>query len=323
MSPQSAPSLVSVVIPCYNQGRFLGDAVESVLRQSYQPVEVVVVNDGSTDNTSEVASRYPAIRYVGGANQGVAEARNTGFRASTGDYVQFLDADDRLTQDSISAHLRCFAENPEAGFVAGDIELIDVTGGRVIPLRRKAALLKNHYEQLLKANCITNTIAVLFRRGVLDQVGGFRGFFSPAEDYELLLRAARAFPGANHSAIVAQYRRRATNASRQGAIMLRAMHRVMVSQRQAVQGNQRRQAALRQGERYWRDWFGAVTIKEIYAHVGRGNFKRAISALVVLLRYVRGRVFVLPWKYRRRLRAAIAARVRTLGARLRGVLPPP
>ena len=72
--------LVSVIIPCYNQGHYLGEAVESVLAQSYPKLEIVVVDDGSTDGTSEVAARYPAVRYIRQHNQGLAAARNSGLR---------------------------------------------------------------------------------------------------------------------------------------------------------------------------------------------------------------------------------------------------
>ena len=89
------PPLVSVVIACYNQGRFLGEAIESALRQTYAPIEVIVADDGSTDRTAEVAAAYP-VRCLRQRNQGAPAARNHGFRESHGRFVLFLDADDRL-----------------------------------------------------------------------------------------------------------------------------------------------------------------------------------------------------------------------------------
>src|SRR5262249_23847629 len=91
-----------VVIICYNHWRFLGAAIESVLRQTLRDVEVVVVDAGSTDDTPAVAARYPSVRYVHQANQGMAAARNTGIRASRGRYLCFLDADDRLLPDALA-----------------------------------------------------------------------------------------------------------------------------------------------------------------------------------------------------------------------------
>src|SRR5918994_1694671 len=93
--------LITVVIPCYNQAHFLGEAIESVLSQSYPHHEIVVGDDGSTDDTSEVASRYDGVRLVRQENRGLAGARNTGIRHSEGDYLVFLDADDRLLPEAL------------------------------------------------------------------------------------------------------------------------------------------------------------------------------------------------------------------------------
>ena len=100
--------LVTVVIPCYNQAHFLGEAIESVLSQSYRNFELIVVDDGSTDETSEVASRYERVRLFQQENQGLAGARNRGLGEAKGEYVVFLDADDRLLAGALEAGLRCF-----------------------------------------------------------------------------------------------------------------------------------------------------------------------------------------------------------------------
>src|ERR687898_3616338 len=111
-SQVEAAPLVSVVIPCYNQARFLGEAIESVLAQSYPHFEVIVVDDGSTDNTSEVAASYAGVRYIRQENQGLAGARNAGIRRSRGSYLVFLDADDRLLADALEAGLASLEEHP-------------------------------------------------------------------------------------------------------------------------------------------------------------------------------------------------------------------
>src|SRR3712207_4601210 len=105
--------LVSIVIPCYNQAHFLGEAIESVLAQTYPHFEVVVVDDGSTDNTEAVAARYPGVRCIRQENQGLAAARNTGIRRSNGSYLVFLDADDRLLPNALEVGLKHLKEHPE------------------------------------------------------------------------------------------------------------------------------------------------------------------------------------------------------------------
>jgi glycosyltransferase involved in cell wall biosynthesis len=316
MKLEGRSSLVSTIIPCYNQAKYLPKAIESALSQTHPNVEVIVVNDGSIDNTAEVAARYPKVRCLTQPNRGVAEARNAGLYASKGEFVQFLDADDRLTPESVESHMHCFKEHPGVGLVVGEIEWIDEEG-RCLGKANSAMLKSNHYEELLKKNHIANTIAVLFHRSVLRKVGGFNGFFSPAEDYEILLRAARAFPSAHHSTVVAQYRRHTTNTSRSGAVMLKATNRVIVAERQVVKGDSRLEAALRKGDQHWRDFFGGVTIKEIYSHLGHRDLASAARATAALIWYVRGRIFIIPWKYRRRGMIAVRRRLYRLLKALR------
>src|SRR5437870_3797289 len=93
--------LVTVVIPCYNNASFLHDAIQSVLSQTYRRTELIVVDDGSSDDTSDVASSYPVTRLIRQPNQGVSAARNAGLSQASGDYVVFLDADDRLLPDAV------------------------------------------------------------------------------------------------------------------------------------------------------------------------------------------------------------------------------
>src|SRR5215831_18229599 len=95
-----SPGLVSVVIPCFRQAHFLADGIESVLRQTYSQVEVLVINDGSPDDTASVASRY-CVRYVEQKHAGLAAARNAGLQRALGEFVVFLDADDRLLPDAL------------------------------------------------------------------------------------------------------------------------------------------------------------------------------------------------------------------------------
>ena len=102
--------------------------MESALVQSYRTIEVVVVDDGSVDNTAELARCYREVRCVIQENRGRSEARNAGFRASNGKYVLFLDADDRLTPNAVASHFGCFQRHPEAGFVVGDIDHIAKDG---------------------------------------------------------------------------------------------------------------------------------------------------------------------------------------------------
>src|SRR5215468_11054256 len=109
-------SRVSIVIVCYNQARYLDQAIRSALAQSHRMLEIFVVDDGSTDDTAVIAAAYPRVRYIHQSNRGLAAARNTGLAHCSGEYVAFLDADDRLLPAAIRSGLECFADFPQSAF---------------------------------------------------------------------------------------------------------------------------------------------------------------------------------------------------------------
>jgi glycosyltransferase involved in cell wall biosynthesis len=153
--------LVSVVIPVYNGARFLAEAIESVLAQTYRTFEVVVVDDGSTDSTPDIARGYTSVRYVRRAHEGTAAARNHGVRNSTGEFLAFLDADDLWMPDKLRLQMQAFEADPGLEIVSGLVEQFvtpDLEGRYSIP-----AAPQEGY----------STIAMVIRRRVLEDLGGF------------------------------------------------------------------------------------------------------------------------------------------------------
>src|SRR5919202_4974837 len=200
--------LVSVVIPCYNQAHFLAEAIESVLEQTYPHFEIVVVDDGSTDNTTEVASGYypsEKVRLLRQENKGLSAARNAGLAESRGEYVVFLDADDRLLAEALEVGIRELEAHPECAFVSGHIRRIAADGS---PLRTPPQALHiahvegDHYARLLRYNYIETPGTVMYRRSVFDSVGGFITSTEPCEDWDLYLRIARDYPVHQHAEVV-------------------------------------------------------------------------------------------------------------------------
>lgn len=126
--------LISIVIPCYNYAHFLPEAIESVLSQSYQNLECIIVNDGSTDTTEEVAGKYAGtdsrIQYVRQDNQGLAAARNTGIARAAGKYILPLDADDKIAAEYARRALAVLEENPNIGIVYCDARFFGSTDKR-------------------------------------------------------------------------------------------------------------------------------------------------------------------------------------------------
>src|SRR5262245_1301539 len=100
--------VVSVVIPCYNQARYLGEAIASARRQTHPDIEIIVVDDGSTDDTVQVAQGYDGVRVVSQPNKGQGAARNKGLEQATGAYIVFLDSDDRLLLRAFEIAIQCF-----------------------------------------------------------------------------------------------------------------------------------------------------------------------------------------------------------------------
>jgi glycosyltransferase involved in cell wall biosynthesis len=254
-------ALVSVIVPCYNGARFLEEALRSALSQSYPEVEIIVVDDGSTDNSAEIAQRFP-VRYIRQENRGLTETRNRGVRESRGSYIVFLDADDRLKAEAIEAGIRLLERRPECAMAVGDHTFISADGTHLAG-SRKDCLPAHHYEALLKSNFIEMISSVLFRRRVYEEVGGFDTSLRVAEDYELYLRIARSYPICCHPAVVAEYRIHDTNASRNAELMLSMTLRVLKSQARYVGLNIRRLIAFQQGFRCWRRQYGRQLASEL------------------------------------------------------------
>ncbi len=116
------PPPVSVILPVYNGERYLAEAIESVLSQSYQSFELIVIDDGSTDRSREIAQSFPLIKYVFQANRGVAAARNRGIEISRGEFLTFLDADDLWLPEKLALQMEAFEYDPALEIVTGHVE---------------------------------------------------------------------------------------------------------------------------------------------------------------------------------------------------------
>jgi hypothetical protein len=184
--------LVSVVIPSHNYAHFLGEAIQSALDQGYRPIEIIVVDDGSTDDTPAVlgrfAGRVQALRLDG---VGVSAARNAGLARATGEYVIFLDADDLLAPGGVAAQVAQGVQDPDLGVVVGAWYVCDTRLGTTAlvrsPLRPGSVL-----PQLLQGNIVTTPSAVMVRRQPLAAAGGFDASLSFTADWEMWIRLARA-----------------------------------------------------------------------------------------------------------------------------------
>ncbi|MSR60737.1 MAG: glycosyltransferase [Planctomycetaceae bacterium] len=215
--PQSRAALprVTVIIPTYNRSRFVCEAIDSVLAQNYANLELLVIDDGSTDNTAQVVSAYgPAVRYLRQANAGAAAARNRGIELATGTLVAFLDSDDLFLDGKLARQVQVFARQPETVFAYSWFSILDEAGRT--RLGRRCRLTGCVAEQLL-AQCMQGPLAtptIMVRRDALRSVGGFDETMHLSEDIDLWCRLARLGPIALIPEVLVEVRRHGGNLSR-------------------------------------------------------------------------------------------------------------
>lgn len=199
-------TLVSVIVPCYNYGRFLAQTLENVLAQTYTHWECIIVDDGSTDDTRTVAETFTTkdnrFKYIYQQNQGLSAARNTGISNSTGAYIQLLDADDLLHQEKLAIQAAYLDKHTDADIVYGNAVFFHTDLGRhaspptPVPGNTYAHLKATGQGQdMVRRICNNNFVEVsapLFRSKVVDAVGDFVVAYKSFEDWQFWFRAAVA-----------------------------------------------------------------------------------------------------------------------------------
>ena len=202
---------VSVIIPAYNQAQFIAEAIQSVLNQTFQDFEVIVIDDGSTDNTPEITSAFP-VKYFRQENRKLPAARNRGIELSSGELIVFLDSDDILLKNTLEKGVEVLDTCPEAGFSYGQAYLMDEKG-QILGLRKagsKRSCLRQGIDEigdfLVSGNHIL-PCTVMTRRDCLERVGPFDpDFNSGSEDVDLWVRLAMRHAVAYIAEPLAKYR---------------------------------------------------------------------------------------------------------------------
>lgn len=208
--------LISVLMPIYKGERFVAHAIESVLGQTYPHIELIIVNDGSPDNSAAVIRHYLAdvrVKYIEQQNAGVASARNTALRHATGAYIGLCDQDDEWLPHKAEKQIAYMQAHPDAGLVHGDVDYIDENGQ---PLPHEpyfpAAVSGQCFARMYMGNPVM-AVAAVFRRSLVDAIGGFDPSIKYADDYDLWLRIAAQHAVGYIDEPVARYRWHAENNS--------------------------------------------------------------------------------------------------------------
>jgi len=196
--------LVSVIMPCYNGEKFIAEAIESVLNQTYQNWELIIIDDGSTDNSKKIIKQYriadKRIQYIQHKkNKGIPFARNTGIKVSNGEFITLLDQDDKWLPNKLDLQLNKFyTSKPKTGLVFGNINTTDSYGNTICKSKNiKINFAKINQRDLIRhlfLNCFIPSITVMFKRECIKEVGGFdESILWGGDDYDLWLRLANKF----------------------------------------------------------------------------------------------------------------------------------
>lgn len=268
--------LLSVIIPCYNHGEYLQEALDSVYAQDYSNVEIIVVDDGSTDNTREVAEANSKVKYIYQTNQGPSSARNNGVKNSAGDLLVFLDSDDWLLPGAIDTALRHLKANPQCAFVSGGYRLVFIESNTTEDVVHKVT--GNYYLNFLKMNFIGMHATVVYRRWVFSEFQ-FSSVQRASEDYDMYLRITRKYPIYHHNKIVAAYRIHNANASANIPKMLSGVLTTLDKQKKMLTTSSEKEAYIF-GRRDWIRYYCNEIVKK------RNGGKRVSShELFTLMKY--------------------------------------
>jgi glycosyltransferase involved in cell wall biosynthesis len=218
---------VSIVIPAYNAMRYLPKTLDSVLQQTFNDFEVLIINDGSSDAIIEWVSKNTdtRVQLITQSNQGVSAARNTGIASAQGEYIAFLDADDLWESTHLEKQVSYLDNNPTIGVVYTWTQLIDEYDrptGRIFASHASGMI----WQELLEKDVISTGSSAMVRRICLDSVGGFDTELAHAEDLELWLRIARQYQIGVIKEPLTMYRQHPHNTTKNREKMLHGLRMV-------------------------------------------------------------------------------------------------
>jgi glycosyltransferase involved in cell wall biosynthesis len=245
---------VAVIIPTFNYARFLPEAIMSVLAQTRQADEIIVVDDGSTDDPASIVAQFQTVRLLRQENRGPSAARNKGLRNCKTSHIVFFDADDRLLPAALESGLNCIAGCPDCAFVYGGHRRISVDGHPlgpdvVRPIKGDAHLA------FLRLNLAGPPMTVLFRRDCLLAVNGFDETLRHCEDYDVYLRLAQRYPIASHPTLVAEHRMHGQAASNDYVKMLKGGLLVLDLNKARIATDPIGRAAIQEGRTNIRSYY--------------------------------------------------------------------
>lgn len=317
---------ISVVLPVYNGRTYLRQAIESVLMQTHAPLELIAIDDGSTDDSAAILDEYgDRIVVIRQENSGVAAARNAGIERARGEFVAFLDQDDWWLPEKLARQTSMFARSERIGLVHTAVKYFNETLGREVgpqdPLARPETMAGDCYERLLLGNPLVNSSAMV-RRSALDRVGlcDLQISGNTVQDYDLWLRIAREYEFAYVAEPLTTFRLHGDQGHRDRRAMLGEELRLMLRHRPdsdwcATATGCRRMADLR-------DSLATAHFEASEPALARRYFAQAARTEPSLRRWTRLAASYLPFALMRRLRLAWHKLKFRQAAVSSGALPP-
>lgn len=306
--------LVSIIVPAYDCAHFLPDALDSILAQQYPNMEVIVVDDGSSDGSAEIAEAYGSpVKVVRQKNQGPAAARNRGVRESRGEYLAFLDGDDAWLPGKLLAQMEHFASHREVGIVYGRFKRWRMNEeGKYPPMETFISPDNNGgiddresgwiYHQLL-LDGIIHIITAVIPRSLFETLGGFDESLRVGEDYDFWLRASRLVQAHKLSRYVALYRISQSSTTRitriinnEQVVLLRAIEKYGLASPNGVAISEKQMRArlfkLAFGHGYTHYWYGSPSVAlDAFTDAVRYDRKQVKAIVYCFISYLRCKLF--------------------------------
>lgn len=284
MQTTAGDSRISIVVAVYNGEAYLKEALQSALAQTRPAAEIIVVDDGSTDRSAEIA-RDCGVTVIQQANAGLSAARNTGLQASTGDYLVFLDDDDRLLPDTLAINAAHLDADQSLGFVGGRSTIIRADGTRTGDIKGADSSVPCSYRTLLEGAAFVPPSSVMFRRKAVLDIDGFDpALRSGNEDLDVYLKVARHWPVLRHDEVLVEYRRHDNNLSSNSLGLLSSVHSLLEAQRPHCADDPTLLAAIEHGKRNWVAIYGPGLVGKAVGDLRRGKTRRALQGFALALR---------------------------------------
>lgn len=278
------PGLVSVVIPAFNGAKYIGETIESILAQTYRPLEVLVVDDGSTDATGEIVQRFgDPVRYIRQQNAGTAAARNRAVAESRGEFIALLDQDDLWVPHKLERQIPRFAEDAQIGLVFAGIEFFDTKSGKIT-----ATYFPGDELDLcdLLAHVVLPVQTILFRRSALEKIGPFDTTLGGTDDWDIGIRMAAEFRMVGVNEILGRVRLHDTQQGRNTDRMFQNAMRVLDKHANVRPGSRECAAAIRKGRDELREHqYGCIKGRAFEAWNAGRYFAAVIQSVRAFLQY--------------------------------------